>query len=426
MAISFLHAADIHLDSPLKGLERYENAPVERMRGATRRAFKRLIDLALEKHVDFVVISGDLYDGDCRDFNTGLYLTRQLGRLRDEKVPVYIIGGNHDAANTMTRVLPLPENVRILGHDHPETVRVNDLDVAIHGQSFARAAVTENLAAAYPAPVSGCVNIGLLHTGLGGADGHERYAPCTVEELRLRRYDYWALGHIHARRVMSSDPPIVFSGNVQGRHIRESGPKGCLIATIRSDRSIEHVFHRLDQVRWERAQVDVSGVLTESDLLDRTAKVFDELIASDPDPDTLLAVRVILSGTTALHGRLCAEPERFVALVRSLATDRGGDQLWVEKVELKVDPPRGGMMVDGPIEELLDVLDQYRTEPGSLQTVIEELADLKRRLPSELASDPDSPRLGDEEWLRTLLGQVQPLLLDVLLKSEGGMGTSGA
>ena len=203
MAISFLHAADIHLDSPLRGLERYENAPVDRMRRATRRAFERLVDLAIEKRVDFVVIAGDLYDGDCRDYNTGLYLTRQLGRLRDEKIPVFLIAGNHDAANRMTRVLPLPDNVRMLGHDRPETVCIKDLDVAIHGQSFGKPAVTENLAAGYPAALPGCVNIGVLHTGLGGMNGHERYAPCTLDELRFKRYDYWALGHIHvARGVM--------------------------------------------------------------------------------------------------------------------------------------------------------------------------------------------------------------------------------
>ena len=161
MAISFIHAADIHLDSPLKGLERYENAPVERIRGATRRAFTRLIDLAIDKAVDFVLISGDLYDGDWRDYNTGLYLVRELGRLRDLKIPVIIIAGNHDAANKMTRALRLPENVRFLAHEHPETVLLKDLGVAIHGQSFARPAIMENLAVAYPAPVaaipiSGC------------------------------------------------------------------------------------------------------------------------------------------------------------------------------------------------------------------------------------------------------------------------------
>src|SRR5580698_10552738 len=98
MAITFLHAADIHLDSPLKGLERYENAPVGRIRGATRRAFTRLIDLAVEKAVDFVLIAGDLYDGDWRDYNTGLFLGGQLGHLRDAGIPVIVISGNHDAA----------------------------------------------------------------------------------------------------------------------------------------------------------------------------------------------------------------------------------------------------------------------------------------------------------------------------------------
>lgn len=426
MAISFLHAADIHLDSPLKGLERDENAPIERMRGATRRAFERLIDLAIEKRVDFVVIAGDLYDGDCRDYNTGLYLTKQLGRLRDERIPVFIIAGNHDAANKMTRVLRLPDNVCILAHDRPETVRVKDLDVAIHGQSFARAAVTENLAAAYPVPETGCINIGLLHTGLGGMDGHERYAPCTLEELRYRRYDYWALGHVHAREVLCQDPPIVFAGNVQGRHIREVGPKGCLISTIRSDHSIESVFHRLDRVRWERGHLDVSGLDTESDILGRTAELFDELLASEPDPDGLLAIRVNIDGTTAMHGRLRSDPERLTAEVRGLATERGGDRLWIEKVELQVQAPRAQRMVDGPIEELLEVMEQLRADPVSLQMIVEELTELKRRLPPELIHDPEGPRLNDAKWLQSLLGQVQPFLLDLLLKSQGSTADGSA
>src|SRR3954464_3372411 len=136
MAITFLHAADIHLDSPLRGLERYEHAPVDRIRGANRRAFERMIGLAVDRRVDFVLIAGDLYDGDWRDYNTGLYLVKELGRLRDHKIPVYLIAGNHDAANKMTRALTLPENVRLLAHDRPETVRLDELDVAIHGQSF--------------------------------------------------------------------------------------------------------------------------------------------------------------------------------------------------------------------------------------------------------------------------------------------------
>jgi exonuclease SbcD len=420
MAITFLHAADIHLDSPLKGLERYENAPVGRIRGATRRAFTRLIDLAIEKSVDFVLIAGDLYDGDWRDYNTILYLKKELNRLRDCKIPVFVIAGNHDAANKMSRGLTLPENVKVLAHDRPETALLRDLDVAIHGQSFAKAAVTENLAAAYPPPEGGCINIGLLHTGLGGADGHERYAPCTLEELRLRGYDYWALGHIHMRQIPCQDPPVIFAGNVQGRHIRESGPKGCLLVTVNSDRSFDTAFHRLDQVRWERGRVEVSELDTESDLLGRAAAVLDGLLANEPDPDVLLAVRVILGGTSSLHGRLNADPERFINEVRGLATERGNDRLWVEKVEFQLRPPSAVTIPDGPIEELLDVLEQLRGDPGSLRGVVDELADLKRKLPAEFVHDPDSPQLGEAEWLRTLLGQVQPLLLDLLRKSQGG------
>ena len=418
MAISFIHAADIHLDSPLKGLERYENAPVERMRGAARRAFTRLIDLAIEKTVDFVLIAGDLYDGDWRDYNTGLYLVRQLGRLRELKIPVFVIAGNHDAANKMTRALRLPENVRLLAHDHPETVHLKELGVAIHGQSFAKAAVMENLAAAYPAPERGYTNIGLLHTGMGGVDGHERYAPCTLEELRMRGYDYWALGHIHARQVLCTEPMIVFAGNVQGRHIRETGPKGCLIATIHADQHIETVFERLDQVRWERGSVDIAELESESDVLGRAAEMFDGLLATEPDPDAMLAVRVSLGGSTSLHGRLQTDPERFVAEVRSLATELGGDRLWIERVELQTRPLRDATVSDGPYQELLEVIEQLGSDPTSMINVVDELAELKRKLPAELLQGPDSPRLDDAEWLQTLLGQVQPLLLDLLIKSE--------
>ena len=420
MAISFLHAADIHLDSPLKGLERYENAPLERIRGATRRAFTRLIDLAIDKRVDFVLLAGDLYDGDWRDYNTGLFLVGQLGRLRDHKIPVFLIAGNHDAANKMTRVLRLPDNVRLLAHDRPETVRLDDLDVAIHGQSFAKAAVTENLAADYPAPVSGCINIGLLHTGMGGENGHERYAPCTLEELRLRGYRLLGPGSCPHPPGPVRGP----SGHLCRQRPRPAYPRNraqrCLISTIDSDRSIAHVFHRLDKVRWERERVDVSLLETESDVLGRTAELFDGLLAAEPDPECMLAIRVSLSGATPLHGRLRTDPERFVAEVRGLATERGGDRLWIEKVELQTKPLRTASIPDGPFEELVEVLEQLRDDPGSMTAVVEELAELKRKLPAELIHDPDSPRLDDPEWLRTLLGQVQPLLLDLLLKSASG------
>jgi DNA repair protein SbcD/Mre11 len=423
MPITFLHAADIHLDSPLRGLERYENAPVEKIRSATRHAFTRLIDLAIEQKVNFLVIAGDLYDGDLRDFQTLLYLSREFSRLRDHNIKVYMIAGNHDAANKMTRSLPLPQNVKLLAHDGPETIHLPDLGVAIHGQSFKHAAVTDNLAITYPPPVSGYVNIGLLHTGLTGLEGHERYAPCTLDDLKQRGYDYWALGHVHTRQTPNdADPHIVFPGNVQGRHIRESGRKGCILVTVDSDHRIETRFERLDCVRWERAQVDLSDVANESDALTRTAEILDHLLATEPDPDVMLAVRVTLSGSSPLHTKFHADRDRLVNSIRAIAIDRGADRLWIERVELQTQPPRTAAAVDGPLEELLDLFAHLGANPSNLAELIaddDDLADLKRKLPAEMIHDPECPRPTDCDWLHSLLPTVQPLLLDLLGKSSG-------
>ena len=177
MTIRFIHTADIHLDSPLKGLEAHEDAPVKEIRGATRRAFDNLIDLAIEEEVDFVLIAGDLYDGDWKDYNTGLFFARQMGRLDRAGIRVFIASGNHDAASQITKAIPLPDNVTLFPHKKPLSVKLDDPGVIIHRQSYSSRAVTENLALEYPQHDSNFFNIGLLHTSLTGREGHEDYAP---------------------------------------------------------------------------------------------------------------------------------------------------------------------------------------------------------------------------------------------------------
>ena len=323
----------------------------------------------------------------------------------------------------MTRSLPLPQNVKLLAHDGPETIHLADLGVAIHGQSFKHAAVTDNLAITYPPPIPGYVNIGLLHTGLTGLEGHERYAPCTLDDLQQRGYDYWALGHVHTRQTPNeANPHVVFPGNVQGRHIRESGCKGCIVVTVDSDHHIDTRFERLDCVRWERAQVDLSDVATESDALTRAAVILDHLIATEPDPEVMLAVRVTLTGSTPLHARFHADQERLVASIRALAIDRGADRLWIERVELQTQAPRIASAVEGPLEELLDLFAHLSANPSALAELLanqHNLADLKRKLPAEMVQDPDCPRPTDCDWLHSLLPTVQALLLDLLGKSSG-------
>ena len=247
----FIHASDIHLDSPLRGLERYDGAPVEQIRQTTRMAMRNLVRAAIEEKVDFVMIAGDLYDGDWRDFNTGLFLLQQMSELRSADIRVFIVSGNHDAASQITRSLRMPKNVHLFPTDAPDTVILGELGVAIHGQGFAKEAVTANLAQGYPQAQAGLFNIGLLHTSVTGRDGHEPYAPCSLADLLAKGYDYWALGHVHTREVLHEhDPWIVFPGNIQGRHIRETGAKGCMVVTVEDGEVVEATHRNLDVLRW--------------------------------------------------------------------------------------------------------------------------------------------------------------------------------
>lgn len=417
--MKFLHAADIHLDSPLKGLERYEHAPVDRIRNATRRTFERLVELAVVERVDFVLLAGDLYDGDWRDYNTGLYLNRQLGRLADEHIPVLLISGNHDADNKMTRSLRLPPNVTRLASDRPQSVVLDDLGVAVHGQSYAKRDVTDDLACKYPTPVPGLFNIGLLHTGLGGGfDGHEPYAPCTVESLRTKGYDYWALGHIHKRQAACEDPLVVFPGNLQGRHIRESGPKGAVLVEADRGSVVEHAFRRLDVVLWESVTLDGAG-LDGDDALLREASARLLALRSREDDERLVAARLIVRGRCPMHDRLQARAEELTNELRGLANAEGADGIWLEKVVFATEPVRAAAVPDGPIQEMLEVLDELTGDPATLAP---ELAELWQKLPAELKRDPDVPRLDDPSWIARALVEVRPVLLDLLV----GPGRNGA
>jgi Calcineurin-like phosphoesterase len=185
LLMKFVHAADLHLDSPMKGLAAYPGAPVEAMRGATRHAFESLVEMCIDEQVQLLVIAGDVYDGDWKDVSTGLYLRSQPARLREAEIEVVLIRGNHDAASVISRKLKLP-GIHVLPHDRPASVVLEDVGAVVHGQSYATRAVTENLAAGYPAPLPGLVNVGLLHTCLGGDYDHDRYAPCSLEDLVAR------------------------------------------------------------------------------------------------------------------------------------------------------------------------------------------------------------------------------------------------
>ena len=327
--IKFIHAADIHLDSPLRGLENYEGAPVEEIRGATRRAFMNLIQLATEEEVSFVIISGDMYDGDWKDYNTGLFLLSQLSKLTSNGVPVYIVKGNHDAESKITRDLKLPEGIKIFSSKRPETFILDGKNVAIHGQSFATPAVTEDLASNYPTAIEDMFNIGVLHTSVNGREGHENYAPCTLDTLKAKKYDYWALGHVHKREILSENPWIVFPGNIQGRHIKETGRKGCVIVSIEECSVISVESRNLDSVVWSFCEVDATGAADPYEIVEKVRKsVEKEFLKNDKQ---FTAARVTVKGACKAHASLFFNQEKWKNEIRLAVADSFGNSVWLEK-----------------------------------------------------------------------------------------------
>jgi DNA repair exonuclease SbcCD nuclease subunit len=297
MTMRFIHCADLHLDSPLRGLERYEGVPAHEMREATRRAFENVVDLALEREADFVLIAGDVFDGDLLDFHAGLFFANQLRRLGDAGIRVFIVRGNHDAQSKITKSVPFPSNVHLFKATGPETVRIDELGVAIHGQSFVTAAVTDDLGHQYPVAIPSMLNIGLLHTALAGREGHEPYAPTTVERLNAKGYQYWALGHIHARETVQESPCwIVIPGNTQGRHARELGAKGCVVVEA-DDQGIQSVeFVPTDVARWAHLTIDATAITSKDDLQSAIQKAVQATLADAGD--RVLALRLSITGRT--------------------------------------------------------------------------------------------------------------------------------
>lgn len=415
----FIHAADVHLDSPLHGLERYEGAPVDEIRSATRRAFDNLIELAIDEGVAFVLLAGDLYDGDWKDYNTGLYFVERMVRLREAGIPVFMVAGNHDAHSQITKRLRLPDNVTMFSTHKPEQIILDELNVAIYGQGFASRAVTDDLSAAYPSADPQLFNIGLLHTCLDGKPGHEPYAPCTVDGLRARGYQYWALGHVHKREVVSEDPWIVFPGNIQGRHIRETGPKGCTVVTVNNGEVFDVQHRDLDVMRWSLCELDVSGVETADLVYDLVGECLQTIL---DDADGLpVAVRMVLTGACSAHSSLHADQEHWIQEYRALATGLGGAGAWLEKVSIKTQSSISTEDVfarDDALSQLLHGIHDIELNDKALTELANELAVFRQKLHAVIPPGEDRYDPADPENIKQSMEDIKQLLVHRLLSTE--------
>lgn len=345
MSVLVVHAADLHIDSPLRGLSRYDGAPHEAVARATRAAFQKLIQLCLDRSAAVLLLAGDLFDGAWRDFNTGLFFMAEIARLREVGCKVVLLRGNHDADSVVEKSLTLPAHAYELTTNTPQILRFEDVGISVTGQGFATRAITTDLGATYPTPDPHTFSIAMLHTSLDGREGHDAYAPTKLSTLLDRGYDYWALGHVHSREDVHER--VVFPGNLQGRHARETGAKGVMLLEVESGALRSREFVSLDVVRWEHLHVDVSAATSPADAVDLAIEALERV--SDDLPEHTLAARVTLEGRTSVP--LMRDPELLLAELRARALGR---PIYVEK--LRIQTQIAGARLAHPLEPYLEAV----------------------------------------------------------------------
>lgn len=336
MTFRFIHAADLHLDSPFRGMQGLPQTIRERVRESTFAALDKLVKLAIHERVDFVVISGDVYDLADRSLRAQIRFQKAMEALSGQGIQVFVIHGNHDPLDGRAAKLHWPSSVHIFGTRDYEPVAVDLQDrgvvAHVHGFSYGVAAVTENLATRYVIQDKSVYNIALLHTNVDGDASHDNYAPCRLQELVSSGFDYWALGHIHTRQILSEQPYVVYSGNLQGRSVKETGPKGCYIVNVDVSGGTSLSFHALDDVRWLNETVSIDGLETEQDLKDRLEGVAEQ--ARESAGGRAVIVRLRLEGRGVAHGWLRRGNflRDLLAELRDSETDRP-DFVWIESAQ---------------------------------------------------------------------------------------------
>lgn len=380
MAVRFVHTADLHLDSPLVSLALRDPALAEEVGTATRTALSRIVDLCLAEAVDALLIAGDLWDGAQGSAKTPRFLRQELARLGAAGIRSFLIRGNHDAMSKVTRELEPPPGTHVFGgRAATEVFEARGRTVAVHGLSFAQDSAPESLLPRYPAPVPGAINIGMMHTSLNGSPGHDNYAPCAVADLDAQGYDYWALGHIHRRAEYRGRSVVVMPGMPQGRDIGESGEKTVTLVTVADDGTVTTNARAVAPLRFERVELDLSGIADWAALPGRLASALRDAAAGAAG--TALVLRPVLVGATPLAWRIGRDLDRLTEEARAAAEAIGG--VWIDKLEARVS---GGDVQAGRLPaDLLRLLNDDLPRDAGLAAQLRKTAEeLLHDLPPEL------------------------------------------
>jgi exonuclease SbcD len=375
--VKFIHTADLHLDTPFKGLATWNNALAARLKNATVKSFQKVVDLCLSEHVDFLLIAGDSFDSETSSLAAQLKFVSELQRLADNHIAVYIVCGNHDPVSSWLDTLRLPPNVHRFSAKQVQIVthKKNNKPLAdIHGISFHHKAVTENLALKFnPSEHPAAFSIALLHATIGPCGPHENYAPFKLPDVLGKPYDYWALGHLHQQRIVhEAYPAIVYPGNPQGRDFGESGIKGCYLVEIEAGYQPRLSFIPTQQIRFEEITIDLTGEDKLNALLDQFDAGIKQI--SSYDQQTSYIVRIILKGRSALHTQLHtpAETEQLREHLNEGQLNRD-HFIWIDQIQTQtfpdIDLEQVSKRSDFPAE-IIKTIDNLAADPQQVQALI--------------------------------------------------------
>ena len=339
---SFIHCADLHLDSPFEGLHALEPQIAATLRDATFKAFDQVIDLAIDTQVDFVIIAGDVYDGADRSLRAQLRFREALRRAVAAGIECFVAHGNHDPLSGWEASLKMPEGVHRFGGQQVEHLivkRGSEPLAEIYGISYPVREVRHNLASQFQRQPGQSFHIGVLHCNVGGDPTHDNYAPCTLTDLIDSGMDYWALGHIHNPKVIRDrEPCVIYPGNTQGRNVREAGPRGCYLVRVDENRRLQTKFVATDVVRWSTQEVNIADLRDIDELLEVLAEIVEETRKTADGRAAIL--RLALIGRGELHRQLRhLDPDRDLALPLREGELNRDDFVWVESVQNRTRPP---------------------------------------------------------------------------------------
>jgi DNA repair exonuclease SbcCD nuclease subunit len=398
---SFVHAADLHLGCPFRGIEKVKPEVAAALRQATYTAFNRIIDLAIRSQSAFVLFAGDIYNSGEGNLKARLAFRDGIARLHDAGIHSFIIRGNHDPLDDVSRKATWPDTCWVFPDTgaEPQAVRANgDVLAVVYGLSFGRAKEEDNLARLYPRLGSGPLRVALLHCNCGAVTGHDPYAPCTLDDLTDSSFDYWALGHIHKPGVLrDSGPSVVYAGSSQGLDPSETGPRGCYLVQVDEHGKATPAFREVAPVRWEWLSQEIAGLEKEDQLIDALSARVDATRREAEDRSVLL--RISLIGRGPMHD-WAQDPSNLEVLSERLSRlDAGSQFCWIESIRSQTRP-------DIDLQERAlagDLLGDFLTladEIAGLEAVPRSLLDTLKKVSGEVARVTDQERAPAPDQVR--------------------------